>query len=133
MIFDGPTALAQLADRVETLAPPADDDDMTWWQVNSSVWRYVARPDHPHWHHAHNGHWWWGEGNGEFRGDRPAPLYLDSWDAAQSLILPGWRLVLAGMGSEWTAGLGSHGRMVGASAPSAPQAIVAAAIRSRMT
>ncbi len=108
MTFDDPTALAQLADRVEALVMPANDDDMTWREVEAAVQRHVGDPDH----------------TGE---------YLLSWDDACSLILPGWRLVLAGMGSEWTAGLGAAGRMVGASAPSAPQAIVAAAIRSRIT
>ncbi|WP_294309410.1 hypothetical protein [uncultured Sphingomonas sp.] len=107
MIFDGPTALAQLADRVETLVMPANDDDQTWREVEAAVQRHVGTDDHTR-------------------------EYLSSWDDACSLILPGWRLVLAGMGSEWTAGLGSQGRMVGASAPSAPQAIVAAAIRSRL-
>lgn len=107
MIFEGPTALAQLADRVETLIPPANDDDTTWRLVEAAVQASVGGPD--------------------------TAEYLSSWDAACSLILPGWRLVLAGMGSEWTAGLGASGRMVGASAPSAPQAIVAAAIRSRIT
>lgn len=107
MILDGPTALAQLADRVETLVMPANDDEQAWREVEAAVQHHVGADDHTR-------------------------QYLVSWDDACSLILPGWRLVLAGMGTEWTAGLGADGRMVGASAPSAPQAIVAAAIRSRL-
>ncbi|MGO1304659.1 MAG: hypothetical protein ACTMKV_07725, partial [Sphingomonas parapaucimobilis] len=67
MIFEGPTALAQLADRIETLIPPAGDDDMswmTWGQVDSAIWRYVGQPDHPYWHHEPvRNIWWWGDGN----------------------------------------------------------------------
>lgn len=131
MIFEGPAALAQLADRVETLIPPANDDDTTWWQIETAIWRYVGQPDHDRWHHeVERNVWWWGNPQHDRDWDRRSPTYLSSWDAAFSLVLPGWRLVLAGRGSEWTAGLGAAGRLVGASAPSAAQAIVAAAIRS---
>ncbi len=126
------TSLSALADRVEMLTPPANDDDTRWWQIDTAIWRYVGQPDHDRWtHETVRNVWWWGDPRHDRDWDRRVPDYLTSWDAACSLILPGWRLMLAGMGSEWTAGLGSHGRMVGASAPSAPQAIVAAAIRSR--
>ncbi|MDR6144969.1 hypothetical protein QE363_000762 [Sphingomonas sp. SORGH_AS870] len=129
MIF---TTLRQLADRVETLVASANDDDMTWWQVNSAIWRYVGRPDHPRWHHeADRNVWWWGDPREDVDWDRYAPQYLSSWDAAYGLVLPGWRLALAGTGAEWTAGLANGDKFVGSSAPGAPQAIVAAAIRSR--
>lgn len=132
MIFDGPTALAQLANRVETLVAPANDDDTSWWKIERAIWRYVGQPDHDRWHHEGD-FWRWDDSRNDSDWNRRGPEYLSSWDDAVSLILPGWRLVLAGMGSEWTAGLGSHGQTVGASAPSAAQAIVAAAIRSRIT
>jgi len=114
MIF---VSLTDLADLVETLTTSTNDDDTSMREINAAIWRHVGQPNHD----RLDRDW-----------DRHCPQYLTTWDAACSLILPGWRLVLAGMGSEWTAGLGSHGRMVGASAPSAPQAIVAAAVRSRI-
>jgi hypothetical protein len=133
MIFDGPTALAQLADRVEALALPANDDDTTRWQIETAIWRYVGQPDHDRWHHeAERNVWWWGNSHHDRDWDRQSPAYLSSWDTAYSLVPPGWRLILAGMGLEWTAGLGSNGHIVGASASSGPQAIVAAAIRLRI-
>lgn len=135
MIIDN---LADLADRVECLIPTANDGDMLWWQVQTAVQRYVGAPDHPRWRHeADRNVWWWGDWQEDRDwdcNDRNTGEYLTSWDAAYSLVIPGWRLAMAGMGDQWTAGLTSTGtgRTVGASARTAPLAIVAAAIRSRL-
>lgn len=130
MIF---ATLEHLAYRVETLTRATDQDDMTWWQIENAVWRYVGDPDHQRWvHEAERNVWWWGDYRQDRDWDLSGPRYLTSWDAAYSLVLPRWRLALAGGGYQWTAGLTAIERTVGASAPSAPRAIVAAAIRSRL-